>query len=107
MTRRATSARYIDSFSPWWNSELKSFSPISFASWSFALKSAAVKRREGRRIEVRALADGRDELPGAIDEQRAARVAVREKLLQRRRDRAEIVFGEGPACSANGHRDPS
>src|SRR5687768_17965504 len=32
MTRRATSARYIDSFSPWWNSELKSFSPISFRS---------------------------------------------------------------------------
>src|SRR5262245_59660558 len=41
MTRRATSARYIDSFSPWWKSELKSFSPISFANWSLALKSAA------------------------------------------------------------------
>ena len=42
MIRRATSARNIDSFSPWWNSVEKSLSPISFASWSLALKSAAV-----------------------------------------------------------------
>ena len=41
------------------------------------------ERGEGRRIEVRLLADGGDELPGAIDEQRAARVAVGEKPLQR------------------------
>jgi hypothetical protein len=32
----------MDSFSPWWKSELKSVSPIRRASWSLALKSAAV-----------------------------------------------------------------
>src|SRR5215207_1318044 len=42
MTRRATSASSIDSRSPWWKSVLKSVSPMSFASWSLALKSAAV-----------------------------------------------------------------
>ena len=42
MTRRATSARYIDSFSPWWNSAPNSGSPSIRASWSLALKSAAV-----------------------------------------------------------------
>ena len=41
------------------------------------------ERRERRGVEVRLLADGRHELPGAIDEQRAARVAVGEKPLQR------------------------
>src|SRR5450432_458252 len=43
MTRRAMSTRYIDSCSPWWKSELNSVSPMRRASWSFALKSAAVR----------------------------------------------------------------
>src|SRR5688500_14820051 len=42
MTRRATSARYIDSRSPWWKSAPNSGSPSIRASWSLALKSAAV-----------------------------------------------------------------
>src|SRR6266550_2197482 len=42
MTRLAMSARYIDSFSPWWTSDANSGSPIILASWSLALKSAAV-----------------------------------------------------------------
>src|SRR5438093_10194372 len=42
ITRLATSARYMDSRSPWWTSEADSGSPIIFASWSLALKSAAV-----------------------------------------------------------------
>src|SRR6185503_4295861 len=42
ITRFATSARYIDSFSPWCTSDANSASPIIFASWSLALKSAAV-----------------------------------------------------------------
>jgi hypothetical protein len=32
----------MDSFSPWWKSVVKSVSPMSRASWSLALKSAAV-----------------------------------------------------------------
>src|SRR6478609_3831660 len=52
ITRRATSARYIDSFSPWWKRELKSVSPISFASWSLALKSAAARERLGFPVEI-------------------------------------------------------
>src|SRR6266576_5797645 len=42
MTRLAMSARYIDSFSPWWTSDANSGAPIILASWSLALKSAAV-----------------------------------------------------------------
>src|SRR6266550_7752862 len=42
MTRLATSARYMDSRSPWWTSDANSGSPIILASWSLALKSAAV-----------------------------------------------------------------
>src|SRR5882762_897380 len=42
MTRLAMSARYIDSFSPWWTSDANSGSPIILASGSLALKSAAV-----------------------------------------------------------------
>src|SRR5881296_3853140 len=43
ITRFATSARNIDSFSPWCTSEANSCSPIILASWSLALKSAAVR----------------------------------------------------------------
>src|SRR5213594_2117023 len=43
MTRFATSARNIDSFSPWCTSEANSRSPTILASWSLALKSAAVR----------------------------------------------------------------
>src|SRR5205809_2101819 len=43
ITRLATSARYMDSRSPWCTSEANSGSPIIFASWSLALKSAAVR----------------------------------------------------------------
>src|SRR5438309_3049649 len=43
ITRLATSARYMDSRSPWWTSDANSASPIIFASWSLALKSAAVR----------------------------------------------------------------
>src|SRR5712692_5841711 len=43
ITRRAMSARYIDSRSPWWNSAPNSGSPSMRASWSLALKSAAVR----------------------------------------------------------------
>ena len=47
------------------------------------------QRRERRRVEVGPLADGGDELAGAIDEQRTASVAIGEESLQRLRDRAE------------------
>src|SRR6266496_378543 len=43
ITRFATSARNIDSFSPWCTREANSCSPIILASWSLALKSAAVR----------------------------------------------------------------
>src|SRR5260370_532998 len=43
MTRFATSARNIDSFSPWCTSEANSCSPIIFASWPLALKSPPVR----------------------------------------------------------------
>src|SRR2546425_536856 len=49
MTRFATSARNIDSFSPWCTREANSGSPIILASWSLALKSAAV--REAKAVE--------------------------------------------------------
>src|SRR6266567_129368 len=42
ITRFATSARNIDSLSPWCTREANSCSPIILASWSLALKSAAV-----------------------------------------------------------------
>src|SRR2546426_5021042 len=43
ITRFATSARNIDSFSPWCTREANSCSPTILASWSLALKSAAVR----------------------------------------------------------------
>src|SRR6266704_604732 len=43
ITRFATSARNIDSFSPWCTKEANSCSPTILASWSLALKSAAVR----------------------------------------------------------------
>src|SRR6266481_8307784 len=43
ITRFATSARNIDSFSPCCTREANSCSPIILASWSLALKSAAVR----------------------------------------------------------------
>ena len=52
------------------------------------------QRRECRRIEVRLLTHGRDELPRAVDEQRAARVALEQKPLERRGDRPEVVLGK-------------
>jgi hypothetical protein len=61
------------------------------------------ERREGGGVEPRLLADGGDQLAGAVDEQRAAGVAVIEELLERLLNRAEIVLGERPACCTNGH----
>ena len=64
------------------------------------------ERGEGGRVELRLLADRRDELPAAVHEQRAARVALVEEALQRLRDGGEVVFGERPARGADGHEDP-
>ena len=50
------------------------------------------QRGERHRVELRLLADGRHQLPRAVHEQRAARVALEEELLERGRDRPEIVF---------------
>src|SRR5687768_15447117 len=61
------------------------------------------ERRECRRVEARLLTDGGDELSRSIDEQRAARIAVVEELLERPLYRAEIVLRERPACCTNGH----
>jgi len=67
---------------------------------------AEVGGREGGEcggIELRLLTNRGDELSRAIDQQRAARVAVEQEALERFGDRAEIVFGESPACCTNGH----
>src|SRR5438876_1199888 len=55
------------------------------------------ERGEGGGIELRRLADGRDQLPGAVDEQRAARVRVTKERLQVLLDLLEVVLGERPA----------
>ena len=49
---------------------------------------------EGGRVEARLLANGSDELPGAIDEHRAAGIAVVQELLERSHDRSEVIFGK-------------
>ena len=59
---------------------LKSVSPISCASWSFALKSAAVSVANAVGSKPAAVRR-RDELAGPVDEQRGMRVGFREKLL--------------------------
>ena len=59
MTRRATSARYIDSFSPWWKSELKSVSPISLRELVVGAEIGRGERGERRGVELRLLADRR------------------------------------------------
>src|SRR5664279_1977561 len=43
---------------------------------------------EGGRVEARLLADGSNELPRAIDEHRAAGIAVVQELLERSHDRS-------------------
>ena len=82
---------------------LKSRSPIKRASWSLALKSAAVSGGEGGRIECRGLANRSYELPSSIHQKRAARIAIVEEALKRLRDGAEVVFREGPARCTNRH----
>ena len=62
-----------------------------------------VRVRERRRIEVRLLADGRDELSTAIDQERTAGIAIVQESLQQPVDRSEIVLGERPARSTYGH----
>ena len=56
---------------------------MSRASWSLALKSAAVSVANAVASNLRLLADGGDELTGAVDEQRTARVRLVQKVLQR------------------------
>ena len=61
------------------------------------------QRGKSRRVEVGLLPHGRDQLPRAIHKERAPGVAVEEELLERMRDRPEIVFREGPTGGTNGH----
>jgi hypothetical protein len=58
-------------------------------------------------IELRLLANGRDQLPAAVHEQSTARVALVQKALQRLRDGGEVVFGERPARGTDGHESQS
>src|SRR6266511_3998419 len=53
MTRFATSARNIDSFSPWCTSEANSCSPIILTSWSLRSTSRAQRAFESRRNACR------------------------------------------------------
>src|SRR5687767_11926414 len=67
---------------------------------------AEVGGREGRkrgRVERGLFADGGDELSRAIDQERAPRIALLEKPLERLRDRPEVAFGERPSRCASRH----
>src|SRR2546430_213496 len=52
---------------------------------------------EGGGVELRSVADGRDQLPGTVHEQRAAGVRIPKERLQVLLDLLEVVLGERPA----------
>src|SRR5512133_3763159 len=62
-------------------------------------------RQRGKRrwVEVGLLPHGRDQLSSAIHEERAPGIAVKKELLERMRDRPEVIFREGPTGGTNGH----
>jgi hypothetical protein len=69
ISRRATSARNIDSFSPWWNSVEKSRSPMRPGELVVGREVGRGERGERGHVErrpARRLADGGDELAGAV-----------------------------------------
>ena len=78
--------------------------PSMRASWSLALKSAAVSEANAVGIERGRLADGGHHLPGAVHDQRGAGVGLAEKAAQDRLNRRGVFLPERPARGP-AHRD--